>query len=390
MDKTKLIPIILLLIILGIGFVTFSFYQEKQNLLNANLRLKEEKASLIEENNNLKGRYNQLERTNNEMERRLSTINEDLSRLERERDEWRQRWEEVSRERDSLVEKMKSAVQVDVAEQRRQQPPPSGGEVSEDYWADFVQKKASLEAELEKVRSDLLDARQKFTELDKDNKELTLRIDELEKEKERLSDEIKFKERTLRVMSMDLVKEREERGEAVQEVKKLRRENSSLKKELVMTNKEKIQLQSNLKETYEKKQTLENRMATAENVLKEKTMLFEDLQNQLQMAIEGGKRAVSNESASVELPPIVVKPGAPGLKGLRGEVIAVNLDEKFVVIDLGESSGIKPGVTLKIIRGDKEVGTLEVIETRREISAADIKETVGGLIIQEGDIVVSR
>ena len=86
----------------------------------------------------------------------------------------------------------------------------------------------------------------------------------------------------------------------------------------------------------------------------------------------------------------MVKPEAPGLKGLRGEVIAVNKEEKFVVVDIGEASGVRPGTLLKVMRGDSEIATLEVIETRREISAADVKEVAGGVTLREGDIVISR
>ena len=32
MDKSKIIPIILLVVILGVGFVAFTFYTEKENL----------------------------------------------------------------------------------------------------------------------------------------------------------------------------------------------------------------------------------------------------------------------------------------------------------------------------------------------------------------------
>jgi hypothetical protein len=173
-------------------------------------------------------------------------------------------------------------------------------------------------------------------------------------------------------------------------LRKLRDENVSLKRELVLANKEKLKIQEDLKGTMEKKEGLEDRLSDAENVLKEKTLAFDDLQNQLQRAITGGKKLTATESASVELPPIVVKPEAPGLKGLRGEVIAVNTEEKFIVVDIGESSGLRPGALLKVMRGDKEIATVEVIETRREISAADIKEVIGGFSIKEGDIVISR
>ena len=157
-----------------------------------------------------------------------------------------------------------------------------------------------------------------------------------------------------------------------------------------MANKDLMRLQDTLKDAIFKKDELEDKIADAGNILKEKSMAFEELQDQLEQTIEGGKKIIASESASVELPPIVVKPGAPGLKELRGEIIAVNREEKFVVIDIGESSGLRPGVLLKIIRGDKEVGSAEVIETRKEISAADIKEVVSGYTVQEGDITITR
>jgi len=78
------------------------------------------------------------------------------------------------------------------------------------------------------------------------------------------------------------------------------------------------------------------------------------------------------------------------VSGLRGEVIAVNADEKFVVTDLGEATGVRPGMRLNVKRGDQKVATLEVIETRGEISAADIKEFFSGATVQEGDVVTSE
>ncbi len=57
---------------------------------------------------------------------------------------------------------------------------------------------------------------------------------------------------------------------------------------------------------------------------------------------------------------------------------------------MGEASGLRPGALLRIMRGDKKVGSVEVIEMRKEISAADIKEIVDGYVIQEGDIAMAQ
>ncbi len=74
----------------------------------------------------------------------------------------------------------------------------------------------------------------------------------------------------------------------------------------------------------------------------------------------------------------------------RGEVIAINDKEKFVIINLGESKGVRPGFQMKVVRGEKEIGTVEVIEVRREICAADVKETVAGAVVAEGDAVITK
>ena len=386
MDKSKIIPIILLIVILGVGFVAFTFYTEKENLAVNNQKLTEEKTGLVETNSNLKYKYDKIEKEKADIERRLSMVKTELSEAESEMESWKRKWSVASKERDDLVEKMKS---VSVSEMKVVERSDTGS-LPEDHWADFVQNRASLEAKFDILSKTLFEEKNKMLKLSRENKELSIQIDQVAKEKDRLLEDIKFKERTLRIMSMDLVTEREGRGAAVDEVRKLRKDNVDLKRELIMANKDLMKLQDTLKEAIFKKDELEDKITDADNILKEKAMAFDELQEQLEQTIEGGKKIISGDSASVELPPIVVKPSSPGLKELRGEIIAVNHEEKFVVVDIGESSGVRPGVLLKIMRGDKEVGSAEVIETRKEISAADIKEIVGGYTVQEGDITIAR
>lgn len=386
MNKSKIIPIILLLVILGVGFVAFTFYIENENLTVNNQKLTEERVSLAEANSNLQYKFKKIERERVDIERRLSMVKDELSKSESEMESWKKKWSSVSKERNELVEKMKSTSASEVRIVERTE---TGG-LSEDHWVDFVRSKASLEAKFDILSKALFEEKNKMTKLSRENRELSIQIDQVTKEKDRLLEEIKFKERTLRIVSMDLVTEREGRGSAVGEVRGLRKENVDLKRELIMANKDLMKLQDTLKEVIFKKDELEDKIADADSILKGKSMVFKELQEQLGRVIEGGKKVIASESAAVELPPIIVKPSAPGLKKLRGEIIAVNHEEEFVVIDMGESSGLRPGVLLKIMRGNKEVGSVEVIETRKEISAADIKEVVGGYTVQEGDITITR
>ena len=390
MDKTKIIPIVLLVVILGIGFVAFTFYGDNQNLKNANTRLEDDNQNLVKDFNTLKNRYTSVEKAKSSAERKLSMIKEELSRLEEEKTSLRGKLIKVSRERDLLIEKSKKTSRMNIQTIASPQPAQTQGFSSDEHWAEFVQQKASLEAKVGVLNKALFDEKSKIARLSKENKEFSLKVDGLSKEKERLTEEIRFKERTLRIMSMDLVSEREAKGAASNEVKRLRNENVTLKRELILTNKEQLKIQDKFKQAVEKKNALERKIINTESILKEKFLVFEQLQEQLKSTILEGKSITADETVSVELPPIIVKPSTSGIKGLQGEVIAVNSEEDFIVIDIGEGSGMRPGALLKIMRGDKEVATVEVIETRKEISAANIKETIGGLSIQEGDIAVSK
>ena len=101
--------------------------------------------------------------------------------------------------------------------------------------------------------------------------------------------------------------------------------------------------------------------------------------------------------ASIQLPPIVVKADSPTRKfynqaeeeppinlskaqispeplELAGRIITVNNEHKFVVIDIGRDDQVKIGMSFDVYRRGKEIGKIEVIETRRDIAACDIKE----------------
>ncbi|MBU1122068.1 MAG: hypothetical protein ABIH71_02215 [Candidatus Omnitrophota bacterium] len=402
MDKSKFIPIVFLIIILGVGFVAYKFYTDNQILTSENITLKKEKEELSKNNNTLKGKYDRAVKEKTDLEERWSKVENELTGLENDKDRWQKKYESIFKEREDLLAKLESlrttaprhqaletSMQREEVREERSEAISANKGSSQDYWIDFVKTKAEIEAELDSLRQDYLDASNDILRLETENKELSLKADELTREKENLERSISFKARTIDIMSRDVVNEREDRRKIIVEADQLRNENAELKREVILSNKERLQVQNVMKETRERRQVLERKVSDVENLLREKSLVFEELKDQLNQAVKSdaySERSGMKESTAVELPPIVVKPESTKLQGFRGEVIAVNKDEKFVVLDLGEASGIKPGVQLKVMRGDKEVGTVEVIETRKEISAADIKET--RTAIREGDIVV--
>lgn len=390
MDKTKIVPVILLVIILGVGFVAYSFYVQNLELTEGNRELRRINSTLEQERSSLEQRHRRAVDERRELERRVESMRREMDQVEQERSDLRDRYQRVSSERDELARRLEERPVEEVERVRVDPAPVRPDDKTADYWADFVQQRAELQARLEEFEQKLLDAQNEMAQLRRRNKELSLEFDEAQKGRERLRQEIERKERALRLMSMDLVSERQSRGQAVEELNKLREETSGLKNEIMTANRRKGKVQERLKEVLEERNKLERKIADTESILKERSLTFERLHADLEKTIQEGRQITAIDSGSVELPPIVVRPDRPDLRGLQGEIIAVNQEERFVVFNLGEEEGLRPGVVLEVMRGNRSVGTLEVIETRRNISAADIKEVAGGFNIREGDIVINK
>jgi hypothetical protein len=92
---------------------------------------------------------------------------------------------------------------------------------------------------------------------------------------------------------------------------------------------------------------------------------------------------------SVDLSPIVVRPGSEVPETTKpsvlGKVLAVNKENNFVIVDIGEDAGIKVGDTFAVYRNDDQVATVEVIRASKTVSACDIKRQSTPLKI--GDII---
>ena len=417
MAKNTLPLIILLILLLVSGFIAFKFYSDAQKLFKENASLKDEKVKMLETQQEIKTANAEQARNLKELQGRLQAAREKVGELKENLSGLETDYKKVQLERDDLKQQLAEKPKV------AYMPPPSSPKekvekpgVIPSYWEDVIRKKAELEALLDDLNKELLDSKSKIAELDKMNKELSLRIDQLSKDKDRLEKDLTFKERTLQIMSKDLVSEKERRKDVSDELEILRDENMQLKQEMIVANDAKLKLQEELKNSSRRREVLEERVSEIEKVLKEKSMVFEQLKDELVDAlgtpvgelpqempeVEEETHAPTTSSSAVELPPIVVKPQGQQLvtaqssstagsrQKLTGSILAVNARENFVIVDLGEDSGLNPGMQLDVFRGGKHIGIIEVIETRKEISAADITSMGIGDSIKEGDSVISK
>jgi len=59
---------------------------------------------------------------------------------------------------------------------------------------------------------------------------------------------------------------------------------------------------------------------------------------------------------------------------MDGSVISVKDEWSFVVGNLGEKQGVKIGMPLRVMRGERKIGTLRVVDVRQKICGAVIQE----------------
>ena len=63
---------------------------------------------------------------------------------------------------------------------------------------------------------------------------------------------------------------------------------------------------------------------------------------------------------------------------MDGSVISVKDEWSFVVGNIGEKQGVKIGMPLRVMRGDKKIATLRVVDVRQRICGAVIQEMDSG------------
>jgi hypothetical protein len=79
----------------------------------------------------------------------------------------------------------------------------------------------------------------------------------------------------------------------------------------------------------------------------------------------------------------IVPAAQPSL--MDGSVISVKDEWSFVVGDIGETQGVKIGMPLRVMRGEKKVATLRVVDVRQKICGAVIQEMDSKENVKVGD-----
>ena len=99
---------------------------------------------------------------------------------------------------------------------------------------------------------------------------------------------------------------------------------------------------------------------------------------QARMEVETQLRSTNELIAKLENAPVET------MTLMDGSVVSVKEEWSLVVGNLGEKQGVKMGMPLRVMRGDKRIATLRVVDVRQKICGAVIQE-MGSEKIKVGD-----
>ncbi len=81
------------------------------------------------------------------------------------------------------------------------------------------------------------------------------------------------------------------------------------------------------------------------------------------------------------------EPAAPDLAG-EWKVMKASPDLRMVVVDGGAQQGLRNGMTMFVLRGDRPVARLIVVDARAAVAGAVVEESRDGMEPETGDRVI--
>jgi len=347
----------------------------------------------------------QLQSLFDDLKQKSEDLQSQLAQTSSDRDSWKSRVGTVTQERDALMQKFKERPTKIVYKNRVIKVPvnvmtaapvnPLAAAGGDEYWASVLREKAAMQIELEKEKSILDQAALQVIELKKQNSDLQLEVGQLSNEKDEIIQKIKYGQDLADNLSVDLARSRIDQKEVNDRADKVKADNIELREQIRDLSSTKLDLETNIERLTDEKDAMQKKLIETENVIQGRIDDIWKIKESLDKKLsENAPEPVSPTSPSgVELPPIIVNPPSrvqassmPAMGKTEGTIISINSANNFVIVDLGqENSSVSVGNTLKVYRNLDQVATLQVIQVRRDICAADIRDKSDELKV--GDIV---
>ncbi len=428
--------ILIILLLATLGFAALSVFEKQEverakvevekELVAANKRFREKEKKYIGDAQKLKQEIEKAQDEKSELTRKVKKVEaeaedeidvlaKEIEEISGDRDKWKRRIETIRGERDKLMTKIN-----DLTKQLEEKPEPEivykekevskptpvvrapsldfvavpssldGKVVDEEYWAKLLQQKASLEIDIQKLKEELSAKSITVVELKQVNEDLKLEVDTLKHEKEEVEIAIQHKADMIDNISLELARTKNDKKFISDRTEKLNAENSKLRQQLKQLVSVKNALEKSIVRLSQEKDKVEGKLGKTETIIQSKIDEIWEIKDDLDRSIRESQSGTA--ASEVELPPIVVSSSGEAVSyndgaasRFNGRVISINEANNFVIVDVGENTGIRLGDSLSVYRDSKYIARLEVIQVRKDISAADLKDQWSK--VRVGDII---
>lgn len=397
----------------------------------------------LEEIKNLKdqvakgeGEKSKVQKTVAETQKRIDDLLAQVSDVTGDRDKWKERLDHIKKERDQLLVKLQQkpepqivykyiekepqkepvpetviplaqpSIEPKAVEPEKTPPSPpqpqqdleetadqpqAPSRVDEEYWAQLLKEKASLEVKIDELNGKLSQHSIEIVELKQSNEALRLELDSIKHEKEGIEGEIQQKEDLINNLSLELARTKNDKKFVADKAAKLNQQNTQLRQQIKQLSSSKSALEKSIVRLTQDKDEVQKKLGQAESIVQSKIDEIWEIKDSLDQSFKAAQ--TTSTPGEVELPPIVVSTDGSSKKSssaasrrrVEGKVVSVNEENNFVIVDAGEKQGMRLGDSLNVYRGDEHIGRLEVIQVRPDISAADLKDQWSK--VKAGDLI---
>jgi len=320
---------------------------------------------------------------------KMDAMQKDFFKITSERDDWKNKYDAIQKEKDQLVAKLQEIPRM-AAEQPKEVTVAQPAATPDEYWAGVLKDKASLELQLKDLRDELSNNKLQLEEVKKNKTEAELELSRLKGVQEDLERKLKYSTDLANTLSLELARDKNDNKYVSDKLGTIKEENAALRAQVKELTTTKFSLQKSLQRLSQERASLEAQLAKTEDIVQNRVNDILDIKKELESASKA--RGIEGiEGKTVQLPPIIVSAHGQAKGEMvpsavkAGRVISVNEPNNFVIIDIGESAGVKVGDSFKISRDSKDIALVEVIQARKDISAADIRQKTQA--IQVGDSV---
>jgi chromosome segregation ATPase len=401
MEQKIKIAIIGLIVLLFASFVIIlGTLGSKQTLERRITELDSERTLLRKQAEDISAQKRALDDKYNTLNNDMKKVSQESQDAQKKYQELQAKYNELDKTRQNLLNQVKTlqktsltaatAVTQPVAVPAAVSGQPLAGEA---YWADILKAKTELEVQIVAVRSELKNLQITNEQLQREKTNLGMDLTTLTRDNQDLKRQMAYNQKVTDSIIAELAREKNDKGLIQESIKVIKTENEVLKREIKTLSSRKSDLDRRLADAQEKNTTLEKRFDEMEVLLKDKMAAVESIKSNTETAPQKAK------DESVELSPITVRPAQPAVSAsrsrsearqadnagaFRGKIVALNRDNNFVVIDIGQDSGVSVGDTFQVYRDNKLIGKLEAIQVRQDIAACDIKDEFASVRVGDG------